>query len=280
MGRFRTGRDLAKMSWSVIRKEKSLLVFPIISAFVTLMIAASFFLPLWFLTGGDAFTQWYAWVMIFVWYILAFTVSIFCNVALMANATKVMEGENPTVGYGLGFAASRFKYILEWAIFSAIVGVILQAIRKQGGLLGNIAAAVIGAAWAVATYFVVPIMAFEKLGPLGAVKRSLLFLRSNWGEGLIANLSIGLVFFLLALAGFIPIIIGVLLFGSMGVGAVIAGFAIAIIYWVILAVIASAMKQVVVAAMYRYATTGKSYMGLEQKFPLHQSQQQTGPKTW
>jgi hypothetical protein len=279
MGRFRTGLDLAKMSFSVIRKEKSLLVFPVISAFVTILIAASFFLPLYFVAGGaDMITQWYAWVILFVWYIIAFTISIFCNVALMANAIKVMDGENPTVGHGLSFAASRFKFIVQWAVFSAIVGMILQAIRKEGGVLGNIAAGLLGAAWSIATYFVVPIMAFEKLGPLKAVKRSLMFLRHNWGEGLVANLSIGLIFFLLFLAGFIPIIIGIALGGI----ALLACIGIAIVYWVIVMVLASAMNQVVVAAMYRYATTGKSYMGLEHKFPVQnfQTPPPTQPRNW
>lgn len=278
MGRFGTGLDLAKMSFSVIRKEKSLLVFPVLSAFVTILIAASFFLPIYFVVGStDMLAQWYAWAILFVWYIIAFTISIFCNVALMANATKVMDGENPTVAHGLSFAASRFKYILQWAIFSAVIGMVLQFIRKEGGALGNIAASLLGAAWAVATYFVVPIMAFEKLGPLKSIKRSLMFLRHNWGEGLVANLSIGLIIFLLFLAGFVPIIIGVVLGGV----ALLVCVAIAIVYWVIVMVLASAMKLVLVAAMYRYATTGKSYMGLEQKFPVQNYQQPpAGPRNW
>jgi hypothetical protein len=279
MGRFRTGSDLAKLSWSVIRKEKSLLVFPIISAIMTIAIAASFFLPLYIVFGGaDMVNQWYSWVLLFIWYILAFTISIFCNVALMANASKVMDGENPTIGYGLSFAASRFKYILQWAIFSAIVGMTLQAIRKEGGLLGDIVAAIAGAAWSIATYFVIPVMAFEQLGPVTAMKRSLSFLRQNWGEALVANLRVGIIILLLALLGLIPIVIGVII----GTGiAILVGFAIAVLYWVILGVLGSAMNQVVVVAMYRYATTGKSYMGLEQKFPLHNiPPQQTGPKNW
>jgi len=269
LGRFRTGLDLAKMSFGVIRKEKSLLVFPVLSAFVTIMIAASFFLPIYFIVGSaDMLSQWYAYVILFVWYIIAFTISIFCNVALMSNATKVMDGQNPTVGDGLSFAASRLKYIIQWAIFSAIIGMILQMIRKQGGALGNIAASLLGAAWSVATYFVVPTMAFEKMGPLKAIKRSLMFLRHNWGEGLVANLSIGLIVFLLFLAGLIPIMIGILIGGI----ALLVCVGIAIVYWVIVMVLASAMNQVVVAAMYRYATTGKSYMGLDQKFPLQNAQ--------
>lgn len=279
MGKFKKGSELAKLSWSVIRKEKSLLAFPIISAVMTIAIAASFFLPLYIVFGGEQLiSQWYSWVLLFVWYILAFTISIFCNVALMACATKVMDGEDPTIGYGLSFAASRIKYILQWAIFSAIVGMILQAIRNQSGLLGNIAAAIAGAAWSIATYFVVPIMAFEKLGPVSAMKRSLTFLRSNWGEALIANLSIGLIFLLFGLLGLIPIIIGFVIGTSI---AILVGIGIAVIYWVMLAVVFSAMNQVVVAALYRYATTGKSYMGLDQKFPLNAVQsQQFGPKNW
>jgi hypothetical protein len=80
-------------------------------------------------------------------------------------------------------------------------------------------------------------------------------LKGAWGEALIGNLGLGAIFFLLGLLGAIPIIAGfwIFTFWSVVIGAVIA-----IVYWLILGLIAAAASSVLLAALYRYATTGKT----------------------
>jgi len=136
---------------------------------------------------------------------------------------------------------------------AATVGLILRTIGQRAGIIGKIIVGLIGAAWSIVTYFVVPVIAFEGLGPFQAMKRSGSLLRQTWGEALLSNLSLGLVFFALALIGLLPLILVAL---TLNVVLIIAVVAILVVYWVILAILASAASTVLNAALYRYAIKG------------------------
>lgn len=258
MGRIGRGWQLTKLSFGVIRKDKELLLFPVISGIVMILIAASFIVPM-FLAGGLSSGSLNALFYVFwiAFYFVAFFISTFFNVALMGCAMLRLEGGNSTLGYGLRFAAERVVYIVEWALIAATVGMILRALEQRLGFIGKIIVGLIGLAWAIATYFVVPVLAFEKLTPFKAMRRSASILKASWGEALISNLGIGLIFFGLALLG---ILIIAFAFVAGGITGLIIGFVVAVIYWIFLAVLAQTVQGVLVTALYRYATTGKTSM--------------------
>jgi hypothetical protein len=258
MGRIGRGWKLAKMSLSIIRKDKEILIFPILSALITVMILASFIVAM-FLSGdatgssGDA-PYWTFVVFFAAFYFIAFFVSIFFNAAVIGCATIRMNGGDPTVSDGLRIARENIKQILLWAIFAATVGLILRAIQQRVGLIGKILIGGLGVAFSIATYFVVPVFIYEKLGPWASLKRSVSILKTTWGEALVANFGLGLIFVLFGLLGIVPILIGVAI---MSFWSVVVGVIIAVVYWLVLGVIASAAGSVLLAALYRYATTGK-----------------------
>jgi hypothetical protein len=258
MGRIGRGWKLAKMSLSIIRKDKEILIFPILSALITVMILASFIVAM-FLSGdatgssGDA-PYWTFVVFFAAFYFIAFFVSIFFNAAVIGCATIRMNGGDPTVSDGLRIAGENIKQILLWAIFAATVGLILRAIQQRVGLIGKILIGGLGVAFSIATYFVVPVFIYEKLGPWASLKRSVSILKTTWGEALVANFGLGLIFVLFGLLGIVPILIGVAI---MSFWSVVVGVIIAVVYWLVLGVIASAAGSVLLAALYRYATTGK-----------------------
>lgn len=258
MGRIGRGWKLAKMSLGIIRKDKEILIFPVLSGLVTIAILASFILGIFFTAGlGDLANgnaSWFMYVFFAVFYFVSFFVSIFFNACVIGCATIRMNGGDPTVRDGFRIAMENIGRIAAWALFAATVGLIIRAIQERAGFLGKIVMGAIGVAWTIVTYFVVPVLIYEKLGPWGSVKRSASILKKTWGEALVGNLGLGLVFFLLAILGIVAIIVGALAGGAVGA---IIGLAVAIVYWLILAVIASAAEAVLVAALYRYATTGK-----------------------
>ena len=47
MGRIRRTIELARASWAVLKADKELMVLPVISAFASLIIAATFVVPFW-----------------------------------------------------------------------------------------------------------------------------------------------------------------------------------------------------------------------------------------
>jgi hypothetical protein len=258
MGRIGRGWKLAKMSLGVIRKDKEILIFPVLSGLVTIVILASFFVGVFFSVGFDGLangqSSWFFYAFLAVFYFVSFFVSIFFNACVIGCATIRLNGGDPTVKDGFRIAMDNIGRIAVWALFAATVGLIIRAIQERIGFIGKLIMSAIGVAWTVVTYFVVPVLIYEKLGPWGSVKRSASILKKTWGEALVGNLGLGLIFFLFGALGIIPIILGALVGGLVGA---IAGLVVAIVYWLIIAVIASAAESVLVAALYRYATTGK-----------------------
>ncbi len=257
---------MTKMSLRIVRKDKEILLFPFLSALVTLMILGSFVVGMFFTMDFEADeslgSSWMIYAFFIIFYFVSFFVAVFFNVAVIGCATIRMDGGDPTVRDGFRIATENIKYILMWTLFAATIGIILRAIQQRAGVIGKFIIGALGLAFTIASYFAVPVFVYEKLGPWKALKRSVSIFKNTWGEAIVGNLGLGLVFLLLAFLGLLPIIIGLAL---MSVPAVIIGVVIAVVYWLVLGLIFSAAQSVLVAALYRYATTGKiseEFMGM------------------
>lgn len=258
--RFRRSIELTKASVAVLRTDKELLLFPLVSFLAMVVVTVTFAVPLW-LTG--AFTRTaeggldpVAIVLGVLFYLVSYTIIFFFNTALVGAAMIRLDGGDPTLRDGLRIAMSRLPQIIGYAIIAATVGMILRAIAERGGIVGALVAGLAGFAWNVATFLVVPILVVEKVGPVDAIKRSSSLLRQTWGEQLVGNIGIGLVFGLLALAvGLIGVgVIAVLwsIAPALGVVAIVAlVLAIAAIM-----LVAAAVSGIYTASLYRYATKG------------------------
>jgi hypothetical protein len=270
--RISNGWELARESWQVLKLDRELLVFPVISGIACLLVLASFALPLWasgygnaLLDEGQAPEDPWAYVILFAFYFANYFVITFFNSALIACAMIRFHGGDPTLADGFRAAFSRLPQILAWAAVSATVGVILRLIESRSQRAGKIAAGLLGAAWSIATYFVVPVLVVERTGPFEAVTRSLSILRRTWGEALMANFSIGILVFLACLIGFIPIFLGgmALAGGQTALGAILA--ATGVLLLMIVALISSTLDSILLAALYLYAAEG----GVPQHFNDH-----------
>jgi len=144
-----------------------------------------------------------------------------------------------------------------WTAITATVGMILQFIRHAAGRFGGIISSIVGVVWSILTYFVVPVLVFEDVSPFKAISRSKDILKKTWGEALISNMGVGLIFFLIGLGVcvlFIPLFVIGYSFGLAGLFVVLSFFILII---VMLVALNTAVKGVLMAALYRYATTGK-----------------------
>ena len=92
---------------------------------------------------------------------------------------------------GIDVALKNFGPILGYAVIASTVGVILKSINDRSKGFGRFITSLIGTAWNVATYLVVPILAVEGIGPIEAVKRSVELLKRTWGEQIVGNMGIG-----------------------------------------------------------------------------------------
>jgi hypothetical protein len=252
--------ELAKGSFRVLRSDKELLIFPFLSFLALVVVSISFFFPFMWVGGitsaENGEMNLASYVVLFAFYVVSYTVTFFFQTALVGAAMIRLDGGDPTLGDGLRIAFARLPKIIVYAVIAATVGMILRWISERAGIVGQIVGGILGFAWSVATFLVVPVLVVENVGPIEAIKRSTGYLKRTWGEQLIGNVGIGLVFGLLIMlvifAG------GALLFllfqASVALG--IAGVVALILLVGVLALIGSALGGIFTASVYRYATKG------------------------
>jgi hypothetical protein len=254
---------LVKASGAVLRADKELLVFPIVSAVLSALVLLTFALPA-FLAGvfdsralGESGFSVAGYVIGFLFYVVQYFVIFFCNTALVGAALIRLRGGDPTVGDGFRIAASRLGTILGYALLAATVGMILRALSERAGWIGRIVVSLVGMAWHLATYLVVPVLVAEDVGPIDAVKRSAGHLRKTWGEQVVGNLGMGAVFGLMSLATVatgVVLLIGAAVAESAALAILVV--ALVAIALVAIALVSSALQGVYAAAVYRYAAEG------------------------
>lgn len=259
--RFSRSWSLVKASAGVLSKDKELLVFPLLSAICTLIVAAAFVLPAFGLgaldglrDGGEGLPL-LAYVLAFAFYLVQYFVIFFFNSALVGAAMIRLDGGDPTLRDGLRIASGKLIPILGYAAIAATVGMILRAIQERAGFIGKMVSGFLGVAWTVASFLVVPVLVARNVGPLDAVKESALLLKKTWGENLIGQGGIGLVFgfifFGLILAGGAAIVGAAMTGSGVLIGLVVA---IVIIVLMLAALIQAALSGIYSAALYRYAS--------------------------
>jgi Family of unknown function (DUF6159) len=260
--------SLVKASSSVLAANKRLMVFPVISSICTLIVAASFLVPAFasgmlthmdrsHMTPGQG-------ILLFLFYLVQYFVIIFFNSALVGAACIHLRGGNPTVGDGFRIAMSKLPAIFGYAVISATVGMVLRAIQERAGFIGRWVAGLLGVAWTVATFLVVPVLVNQEIGPFDAVKHSAELLKRTWGENLTGNAGIGLAF------GMLTLLVLLITFGlvmlavsTQSTAMVVAIIAVCVLTVLMLAVIQSALHGIYAAAVYRYAEEGEAGAGFE-----------------
>jgi hypothetical protein len=261
MTRIQRSWSLAKASWAVLKSEKGLAWMPVLSFLGSALVAGIFAVAVWATLGKDTGINGQeettaniaTWVLAGCAYIGVAFVQTYFMAALCAGANDRLQGRDTTIGNMLGVANSRLHRILPWAILSATVSIIMEAIEERLGFLGPIIAGLIGAAWNVVTFLSVPIIIFEDLGPINALKRSGHLLKSTWGENLAAQIGLGLI----GLVAFLP---GVLLIGvgvAAGSAVAIVAIVIAALYLAVAASVLGALSGIYRTALYRYAVDGQ-----------------------
>ncbi len=270
MGKIERGKALTAQSWDVLKSDASLLLFPVLSTILGIVAVVVIWVPTLGLRGLlDVIDNKHPMHYLIdshdpVYYIAAFGsayvatfIAVFFNVALAACAVRSMRGEDTSVSEGLSAAFARIGPILGWTLVTTTVGLILRALEERVPLGGRIAAWIAGAAWAIATFFVVPVLALEGSGPIDALKRSAAVVKARWGEGATGAVVIS------AVSGFA--LMGIVFVGVTGyillsgtnqplVGALV--IAIAAAAFLAVSVVSGALSQIFRVAVYQYATNG------------------------
>ncbi len=237
-------------SFRILQDNPKLLLFPIFSSLSLLTVMGTFLGGMAIISGLD-YSSWMEdasvlqYLLLFGFYLLNYFVIVFFNVGLVYCAKRIFEGHEVTLTEGLNFSYSRIGVILQWAALAATVGVILRTLQENLGWVGKIIVGLIGMVWSIATYFVVPVLAFEGLAPIAAVKRSGNLIKEKWGESLSANVGFGVFY----LVGYLVIFISGFLMGY--VLHPVVGIVLAVLAILVLHIVVSAAQTVFLAAAYQ-----------------------------
>ena len=243
--------DLMKMSWRVLMLDRELVFFPIMSVAAMVILAVAVFAGglaggAFSLAeeGGEASGGDLA-LGLFLAFASSFIV-IFFNAALVAAALERLRGGDPNVASGMKAASAHIPQIFAWSVITTVVTLILRALRERGGIGGQVASMLGGIAWSLATFFVIPLLVAEGIGPINAIKRSSSLLRQTWGRQLTASFGFGILTFGAIIVAAIPAILLSFIHPLLGlaVGIPLVGLAWATV---------SALEGIFKAALYDFA---------------------------
>jgi len=254
--RMRRGWELTKKSWGVIRSHPKLTKLPLEGGALALLAVLLLCGPgaLLLLLDETAATVGGVVLIAIGAYLASFAV-VYFNVALAAAADQALHGTEPDLPTAHAVARSRIGVIAAWALVSAAVSAFFSLLRDKGGAAGGVGAAVGGAIWSLVTFLVVPVLAFEGIGPVDAIKRSAHLFRQRWGQQVTGNIVIGGIAGLVVVVGALIAALGVALVAS-GNGAGAASGVVVFLLGLILAVaglvFSGAVRGVFGVALYRW----------------------------
>jgi len=257
MSRFQTSWAIAKRSWAVLKSDKTLAWFPVLSAIGSLVVFAVIgglvaLMGIDSSSTGDSLAP-MGWVLVVVAYLALAMVQTYFLAALVAGADMRLRGNDSTVRAALDIANSRLHRLLPWAIVTATVTMVLQAIEQRFGIVGRIVAGLVGLAWNLVTFLVVPILVLEDLGVGDALKRSKDMFKRTWGENVIGQGGLGIVGFLVMLPGMFLIAVG----AAIGTAGLVVLGAAGVVWLIGSAVVVSALSGIYRTALYHFAADGQ-----------------------
>jgi hypothetical protein len=283
MGSWAEGRTVTKRCFAVVRENPYMLLFPVVAAVVSLVavfIVAGIGLSILGIDqveqqvtqaadGGDlsATTVVAGVVVLILAGYLATLIFQICMGGLVKVADEELQGRDSSFGAGISAALRRIGPLLGWAAIQTLVGWLLSAIRGNGTdgnvvitIVRMLAASLAAVAWALITFFVLPLIILRGKGPIEAIKESVKILKSTWGTQLAGGIRIGgLIFLLAVLPGILVLIVGIVtaIFAESAViGIPIA--AIGVIIIICAQVLVSALRAVFSVALLHYVEDGSA----------------------
>lgn len=245
--------SLAKSSWAVLQKDRELAWLPVIGGVAALAVAVVIFGPVLAMLGGggdDNAVPPAGYILAFLGYVAVATVFTLSRAAVIHGANLRMEGGDPTVGGSLRGASAHWPAVAGFAAISVTVGLVLQAIRENGGIVGAIVSWIGDVAWGVLTYLVLPVIVIEGSGTVEGIRGSSSLVKRTWGEQVTANVGFGLLNLVLVLPAIALVFVG----GSLGTAGAVITVPIAVVWFVAVSAVVATLTGIFQTALYRQAT--------------------------
>jgi hypothetical protein len=257
-----------KDSWHVLVRDKELVLFPVISGIACFLVLLTFVVPF---VGAEIVGFRHAvrgqngplvYLVLFAYYVCNFFVVFFFNAALVDFVVTRLRGGEPSLGASLRAATACLPQIAAWAVIASTVGVVLKVLSNRAGFISQIVISIIGFAWALVTYFVVPIIIVERKGAMESIGASKDLLAKTWGKQIVSGLGYGVIGFLLTVPAVLIIIAAVVGGATRGhLGSFAALALAAVLYVVALGIVMSTLRAIFGVVLYQFAKTGQAPEG-------------------
>jgi hypothetical protein len=271
--------EITKLSFGVVKRDKEMLWFPVLSGIFSLIFLVALLFPTLILSAMSGVSNEfgaYAYTLLFLAYVGLAFIATFFNVCTVYTTKVRFEGGDATFMESIKFSLSKIHLIFMWSLVSATVGIILRLIeqaaqRAQGAgkIVLHILRGVLGMAWSIVTVFVIPALVYKNMGPIDAIKDSVGALKKTWGESLIRHFGLGLIQFMFMILGVIVFVMLFILTASLGSTFLIILALLAIIYFVMVFLIFGVANSVYNTALYVYANEGKIPTGFTDETIRH-----------
>ena len=266
---------MAKLGIAVVRADPELMVYTFLSALFSLVaigaaISGSVGLDAIATdpecVGEDcgsalAFAHMAIW---FLFYMIVSIITVFWNAAIIASAyERLSSGTNPSFSYGIGQAIRCLPQILVWGVIAGTVGLFIQILEALAHnddsplplrIVAGLASFIIGIAWWIVTFFMIPMIVLERAGVLDSMGRSADLFKRTWGEDVTSHIGTGLLMFLTILV-VTGISVPLMYFGDFGIILGIVILAVGLLFTVLFF---STVESVNRASLFYYAKTGEA----------------------
>jgi len=271
VGTFSRTWSYIQVSWRVLMKDTSILVFPVVSMAAVLVILVPFAIgnraALVAAKGSSAMLPASLYAQTFVLYLVCSFVIVFANSAMVACASICLSGGTAAVADGFSAALRNLPRIALWSMIAGTVGFLLSmARRREDGLVNQLVTSVIGVSWAAATYFIIPIVILEGCDIFTAFKRSAELFRRQWGAAVAGNVGFGAIFMLFWIVP-IALVGAVASLGVLTKAAILPTLVACGIYFVILGAVQSALEEIFVVVAYQQASGNEDVQEISPQFP-------------
>lgn len=276
IGKFKASWKIIKESWNVLKQDKELAWFPVLSG-ITGLIAMAIFAAIFFFVFMGSDIHFFdeaseqqldilGYAVLLIYYVVMFFIANYFLAGVYTIVHARFSGQNLSLRDGIANANKNIGKIFAWSLISATVGVILRIISDKSRIVGKIVAAIFGAAWAILTYFSLPSLIIGQKSIKESFKESAAVIRKTWGETIIVNFGVGL-FFTLVTFFVLALSVGLVVLVPSTAMIVIVG-TLFVIYIIAVSILSSTLGSIFKLALYEFASTGNVPQGFTPKLVM------------
>lgn len=254
-----------RLGWSglrVILKDKTLLGFPAVTITAILAILSLVYmvigpnleiLILAAVTDATAPTNGSLYyTLLLVWYFMLAFAAVAMHVSLVGAIDISMNHRDSKFRDGIAIAMKFIPSIIAWTFINYTVGFILTLLDQQRHT-SRFVRLILGTAWSIITFMVIPVMVVEKTNIFSALSRSSKLMEKTWGNNLHAGFGLGYFFLVLN----VPLLIYCTFMYLRGTESPVFFELLGAMYFLLTLVMVQASRSVLMVALYEYAATGK-----------------------